>query len=39
MDGMSMESAAVFMLTGLSTKITNLGARKIALGIKRFCFT
>ena len=36
-DGMSVGSAASFMLTGPSTKITNLGARKIVLGCKRFC--
>lgn len=36
MDGMSMGSAAAFMLTGPSTKITNLGALKIVLGIKHF---
>lgn len=36
-DGMSVGSAASFMLTGPSTKITNLGALKIALGCKRFC--
>ena len=35
-DGMSMGSAAAFMLTGPSTKITNLGALKIVLGIKHF---
>ena len=35
-DGMSMGSAAAFMLTGPSTKITNLGALKIVLGMKRF---
>lgn len=35
-DGMSMGSAAAFMLTGPSTKITNLGAVKIVLGLKRF---
>ena len=35
-DGMSMGSAAAFMLTGPSTKITNLGALKIVLGLKRF---
>lgn len=35
-DGMSMGSAAAFMLTGPATKITNLGAVKIVLGIKRF---
>lgn len=35
-DGMSMGSAVAFMLTGPSTKITNLGAVKIVLGMKRF---
>ena len=35
-DGMSMGSAAAFRLTGPSTKITNLGALKIVLGVKRF---
>ena len=35
-DGMSMGSAAAFMLTGPSAKITNLGALKIVLGIRRF---
>lgn len=35
-DGMSMGSAAAFMITGPSTKITNLGALKIVLGMKRF---
>lgn len=35
-DGMSMGSVASFMLTGPATKITNLGALKIVLGIKRF---
>ena len=35
-DGMSMGSAAAFMLTGPATKITNLGAVKIVLGWKRF---
>ncbi len=34
--GMSMGSATAFMLTGPATKITNLGAVKIVLGIKRF---
>ena len=34
--GMSIGSAAAFMLTGPSTKITNLGALKIVLGVKRF---
>lgn len=36
MDGMSMGSAAAFMITGSATKITNLGALKIVLGVKRF---
>lgn len=35
-DGMSIGSAAAFMLTGPSTKITNLGAMKIVLGTKKF---
>ena len=35
-EGMSTGSATSFMLTGPSTKITNLGALKIVLGIKRF---
>ena len=35
-DGMSMGSAAAFMITGPATKITNLGAVKIVLGIKWF---
>ena len=35
-NGMSMGSAAAFMLTGPSTKITNLGALKIAMGMKNF---
>lgn len=34
--GMSMGSAAAFMITGPATKITNLGALKIVLGTKRF---
>lgn len=37
-DGMSMGSAAAFMVTGPSTKITNLGALKIVLGIRHFVF-
>ncbi|MDE7202563.1 MAG: permease [Lachnospiraceae bacterium] len=37
-DGMSMGSAAAFMITGPSTKITNLGALKIVLGVKHFIF-
>ena len=36
LDGMSMGSAAAFMITGPATKITNLGAVKIVLGWKRF---
>ena len=35
-NGMSMGSAAAFMITGPATKITNLGALKIVLGMKRF---
>ena len=35
-DGMSMGSAAAFMITGPATKITNLGALKIVMGLKRF---
>ena len=35
-DGMSMGSAAAFMITGPATKITNLGAVKIVLGLKNF---
>ena len=37
-DGMSMGSASAFMITGPATKITNLGALKIVLGIKHFAF-
>ncbi len=36
LDGMPMGSAAAFMITGPATKITNLGAVKIVLGIRRF---
>ena len=36
LDGMSMGSAAAFMVTGPSTKITNLGALKTVLGLKHF---
>lgn len=36
--GMSMGSAAAFMITGPATKITNLGALKIVLGLKRFLY-
>ena len=35
-EGMSLGSAAAFMLTGPATKITNLGALKIVLGMRRF---
>lgn len=35
-DGMSLGGAAAFMITGPATKITNLGAVKIVLGMKRF---
>ena len=38
LDGMSMGSAAAFMITGPSTKITNLGALKIVFGLKHFIF-
>ena len=34
--GMSIGSASAFMITGPATKITNLGALKIVLGIRRF---
>ena len=34
--GMSLGSAAAFMITGPATKITNLGALKIVMGWKRF---
>jgi uncharacterized membrane protein YraQ (UPF0718 family) len=36
--GMSMGSATAFMITGPATKITNLGAVKIVLGIKNYAF-
>ena len=36
MDGMSMGSASAFMITGPSTKITNLGALKTVLGLGHF---
>ena len=35
-EGMSLGSASAFMITGPATKITNLGALKIAIGWKRF---
>jgi uncharacterized membrane protein YraQ (UPF0718 family) len=31
-----MGSAAAFMITGPATKITNLGALKIVMGLRRF---
>lgn len=34
--GMSLGAAAAFMLTGPATKITNLGAVKIVLGLRHF---
>lgn len=36
--GMGMGSATAFMITGPATKITNLGAVKIVLGMKHFIF-
>jgi uncharacterized membrane protein YraQ (UPF0718 family) len=36
--GMSLGSAAAFMITGPATKITNLGALKMVLGIRNFGF-
>jgi uncharacterized membrane protein YraQ (UPF0718 family) len=36
--GMSLGAASAFMITGPATKITNLGAVKIVLGIKNFAF-
>jgi uncharacterized membrane protein YraQ (UPF0718 family) len=36
LEGMSMGSASAFMITGPSTKLTNLGALKIVFGAKRF---
>jgi uncharacterized membrane protein YraQ (UPF0718 family) len=38
MNGMTMGSAAAFMITGPATKITNLGALKIVLSAKHFSF-
>lgn len=35
-EGMSLGSAAAFMITGPATKITNLGALKIVFGVKKF---
>jgi uncharacterized membrane protein YraQ (UPF0718 family) len=37
-NGMSMGSAAAFMITGPATNITNLGADKIVLGLRDFIF-
>ena len=37
-NGMSAGSAASFMISGPATKITNLGALKIVLGIRHFIF-
>ena len=36
--GMSMGAGTAFMITGPGTKITNLGALKIVLGIKHFVY-
>ncbi|MDR2536317.1 MAG: permease [Treponema sp.] len=38
LNGMTMGSAASFMISGTATKITNLGALKIVLGAKHFTF-
>ena len=35
-EGLSLGSATAFMVTGPATKITNLGALKIVMGMKRF---
>lgn len=35
-EGMSLGSATAFMITGPATKITNLGALKIVLGLRNF---
>ena len=37
-NGMSLGSAAAFMITGPATKITNLGALKVVLGIRHFVY-
>jgi uncharacterized protein len=37
-NGMGMGSATAFVITGPATKITNLGAVKIVLGLKHFIF-
>jgi uncharacterized membrane protein YraQ (UPF0718 family) len=36
LNGITIGSAASFMITGPASKITNLGALKIVLGIKHF---
>jgi uncharacterized membrane protein YraQ (UPF0718 family) len=36
LSGMSMGAASAFMITGPATKITNLGAMKIVLGLRNF---
>lgn len=36
--GMSVGAVTAFMISGPATKITNLGAVKIVLGTKKFCF-
>ncbi|MDR2941506.1 MAG: permease [Treponema sp.] len=36
LNGMTLGSASAFMITGQAMKITNLGAVKIVLGVKRF---
>ena len=35
-EGMSIGSVSAFMITGPATKITNLGALKIVMGLPRF---
>ena len=35
-EGMSLGAATAFMLTGAATKITNLGALKMVLGVRNF---
>lgn len=34
--GMGLGAAAAFMITGPATKVTNLGALKIVLGMRNF---
>jgi len=38
-NGMSMGSAAAFMITGPATKLTNLGAVKMVMGINTSLYT